>query len=210
MGDSPKEDDYIIDRSDVLSDQDSITEINDAKGKKDNSIWSFVWEVIETAVITLILFMAIRQVAVNYRIEGSSMYPTLHNRQLIFVERVSYHLHPPERGDIIVFDYPLNPKVRFVKRVIGLPGETISVHDGKVYIDGKPLDEPYVREPIRGTLSPTKVSPRQVFVMGDNRNHSNDSRSWGPLDDSYIMGRAFLSYWPPARIGIIQHWNYKR
>ncbi len=176
--------------------------------RQQSTLASIFWEFLQTVIITLIIFVAIRQVAVNYRIEGSSMYPTLHNGQLVFVDRVSYRLHPPQRGDIIIFDYPLDPKVRFVKRVIGLPGDTISVRDGHVLINGKPLVEPYINGPMNRDMGPVKVRAGQLFVMGDNRNHSNDSRSWGPLDEKYIIGRAFLTYWPPSRMGIIHHWKY--
>jgi len=188
--------------------EEGHTVIREQPPRRQETWGSILWEFLQTIVITFIIFLAIRQVAVNYRIEGSSMYPTLHNGQLVFVDRISYRLHSPERGDIIIFDYPLDPKVRFVKRVIGLPGDTVSVHNGHVLINGKPLVEPYINGPMNRDMGPVKVRAGQLFVMGDNRNHSNDSRSWGPLDEKYIIGRAFLTYWPPSRAGIIHHWKY--
>lgn len=165
-------------------------------------------ELLEVILLTLILFFTLRAVLLNFRISGSSMLPTLHDGEYVFVYRLAYWRHPPKRGDIIVFRYPLNPKRTLIKRVIGLPGETVSVHNGQVYINGKPLPEDYILSSPRYTAAPVTVGPDEVYVLGDNRNNSNDSHAWGLLKQEMIVGKAVVRFWPLDRISLLSHARY--
>lgn len=163
-------------------------------------------EVLEVAVLTLLLFVAVRLLVQNYRVEGPSMQPTLHTSEYILVDKAEYYLHSPQRGDVVVFNYPRDVTQAFVKRVIGLPGDTVAVAaDGAVSVNGTPLQEPYVSALYGGrcdgsadTLNPEtwQLSVDQYFVLGDNRGDSSDSRCWGPVPRDDIIGKAALVYWP--------------
>ncbi len=165
-------------------------------------------EMMEVFLLTLILFFTLRAVFLNFRIMGTSMLPTLHDGEYVFVYRLAYWRHPPRRGDIIVFRHPLNPKRTLIKRVIGLPGETVSVHDGQVYINGQPLPEPYILASPHYKVAPVTVGPDEVYVLGDNRNNSSDSHAWGLLKREYIVGKAVWRYWPLNRMGPVPHASY--
>lgn len=186
---------------------------------------SLIWDIAETLLIALVLFVAIRGVILNYRVDGSSMEPTLHNGEMLIVNRrayvairlgrwldtipgvdvdegwVWYPFGQPQRGDIVVFRPPNGGSEPYVKRIIALPGERVEIRDGAVFINGRRLIEPYLVEPTvwRGmTLNHEYVvEPGHVFVMGDNRNNSSDSRIFGAIPMSSIIGKAWLTYWPP-------------
>lgn len=137
------------------------------------------------------------------RVYGQSMEPTLHTNDRVIVEKITYRFHPPQRGDIVVVRVNQHSQP-LIKRIVGLPGETIAVHDGRVYINGRPLNEPYLARPTHGYLPPTRIPPLHYFVMGDNRDASNDSRSFGPVPRENILGRAVFRYWPPSKIGLLR------
>lgn len=167
-------------------------------------------EVLETAVLTLLLFLAVRLAVQNYRVEGPSMMPTLQNHQLILVNKVEYYLRPPQRGDVIVFAYPRDPSQDFVKRVIGVPGDTVELNsNGVVSVDGVALNEPYIEEQYSGlpTSRFWKLGPDQYFVLGDHRDDSSDSRFWGPVPRSEIIGKATLVYFPFNDLHFVQDWS---
>jgi signal peptidase I len=160
-------------------------------------------DVIQTVVLTVVLFVGVRLVVQNYMVESVSMQPTLVEGQFIWVDKVGFRLaHGPQRGDIVVFQSWGQDKP-FVKRVIGLPGEELEVRDGHVYADGKPIDEPYLTQSTEGHVGPIDLAPDQYYVMGDNRGNSGDSRIYGPLPSHDIIGRAWLRYWPPNAIGLL-------
>jgi signal peptidase I len=131
----------------------------------------------------------------------------MHPNQYVLVDKVSYMLGDPQRGDVVVFNYPLATERDFIKRVIGLPGETVTISAGQVYINGEVLEEPYIAAPPAYENSWT-LGPDQYFVLGDNRNSSSDSHSWGPLDRQYLIGRAVFVYWPPTLWGLVPHFTY--
>ena len=208
--------------------------------EKDESSGGILWEVTETLVLALLIFLAVRTVVLNFRVDGLSMEPTLNtgemllvNRQMYshfdlnqvlnvlpFVDREGEHefypFHPPQRGDIVVFDPPIGAVEKpYIKRVIALPGETVSIRDGAVFVDGARLDEPYLgvtatRWPGRPDEYELLVPEDHVFVLGDNRNNSTDSRSFGPVDEDAIIGRAWIAYWPADLFGIFQTPSYGR
>jgi signal peptidase I len=164
----------------------------------------FVGEVLQTLVVAAVIFLGVNLVTARIRVEGSSMEPSLHDTELVVVNRLAYRWGEPERGDIVVFRFPLDPERRFIKRIVGLPGEYVVIHDGQVVIDGVPLDEPYIAAPPRYS-GEWEIQPGQVFVLGDNRNNSSDSQTWGPLPIGQLIGRAVLVYWPPPEMGLIPH-----
>ncbi len=169
---------------------------------------SALLEIAETIVMTILIFAAVRLLVQNFRIEGNSMEPNLHNGQYLIIEKVSYRFSEPQRGDIIVFHYPNNPKRDFIKRIIGLPGETVQIRQGQIYIGGKLLPEPY--NPNTGSYSwgPGVVGENEYFVLGDNRNNSSDSHSWGMLPREMIVGKAWFTYWPISEWGPIPHYSF--
>ena len=151
-------------------------------------------------------------------VEGTSMLPQLHDGERLLVNKLVYYKFQSvswghiERGDIVVFWFPHDPDKSYVKRVIGLPGETVEIRNGKVIIDGKQLDEEYLDTEYNQTLpstQPKKVDEHYYFVMGDNRDNSSDSRYWGQVPEKYIYGKAFFRYWKPSGIGFLQHGIYE-
>lgn len=177
---------------------------------EDSGLGHWVWEIIQTLVLAGLLIVFFRSfIFQNYIVEGESMIPTLLSEERLIVGRLSYILGEPQRGDIIVFQYPYDPQRDFVKRIIGLPGETIAINNGIVYIDGKPLPEEsaYVKYMSMETKPPVTLADDEYFVMGDNRPGSSDSRSWGPLVGRNIIGKAWLIYFPFKNAGLIPHYD---
>ncbi len=166
---------------------------------------SWLRELVESVLPALIIVLVINVfLAQATRVEGQSMEPNLHDDQRLIIEKVTYRFRPPERGDIVVLRPPQESSEPLIKRVVGLPGETLEIHDGQVYIDGKMVDEPYLNQPTWSTLEPILIPEEHVFVMGDNRQASNDSRAFGVVALDDIIGRAWVRYWPPAEIGPIK------
>ena len=157
--------------------------------------------VIPAVVIALVINLFLAQAT---QVLGQSMEPNLHSTQRVVVEKVTYRfLHGPRRGDIVVIDSPEQQEM-LIKRVVGLPGETIEVRDGNVTIDGQPLDEHWATNPGGGNYGPLTIPPLHVFVMGDNRGASNDSRNFGPVAIEHIVGHAWFSYWPLEYVGLVE------
>jgi signal peptidase I len=168
---------------------------------------SLLREIIETVLLTVLIYVAVNFATGRFRIEGSSMEPSMHPNQYVLVDKLSYMLGDPKRGDVIVFNYPQATDRDFIKRVIGLPGETVAVRGGVVYVNDVPLDEPYISAPPTYESTWT-LGPNEYFVLGDNRNSSSDSHAWGPLARHYFIGRAVLVYWPPDLWGTVPHYTY--
>ena len=160
-------------------------------------------EVLETVLPAILIALLINVfIGQATRVEGQSMEPNLHSDQRLVVEKVSYRFHGPQRFDVVVLKLPSQGDELLIKRVVGLPGETVEIRDGLMYINGEPLDEPFANGDTRpGRSERVMVPPLHVFVLGDNRNHSNDSRSFGPVPIENIVGRAWVSYWPPEDLG---------
>ena len=161
-------------------------------------------DIIETLVLAVVLFLGINAVSARVRVDGFSMIPTLQDGEFVLVSKLNYQLGKPERGDIIVFHYPVDPKQELIKRVIGLPGDTIGVQNGQVSVNGQVLDEPYIAASPAYT-GEWKVPDGQLFVLGDNRNDSSDSHSWGFLPSEKVVGKAVVIYWPPSLWEVIRH-----
>jgi len=173
-----------------------------------NDLGATLRELLNVVLLTLILFFTLRSVILNFRVTGSSMEPTFHDGDYVFVYRLAYWRRLPHRGDVVVFRYPANPKRTLIKRVVGLPGETVSVHDGQVYINSIPLPEPYIAAPPEYVAAPVRVGKGEIYVLGDNRNNSNDSHVWGLLKTDYLVGKVVWRYWPVQRVGLISHADY--
>ncbi|MCD6291423.1 MAG: signal peptidase I [Anaerolineae bacterium] len=161
-------------------------------------------EMVETILPAVLIALVIQLfLAQATRVYGQSMEPNLHTSQRLVVEKISYRFHSPRRGDIVVIHVP-GYREPLIKRVIALPGETLEIRKGVVYINGQPLDEPYVVYRSQESFGPIVIPPLHVFVMGDNRAASNDSRAFGPVHIDNVIGRAWLSYWPPALVGWVE------
>lgn len=162
-------------------------------------------EIVETVLIAVVLALVVRGLIVEtYVVLGPSMEPTLHEPERLFVNKIGYRLHAPERGDIVVFAYPRDTSRNFIKRVIALPGETVEIREGRVYVDGAFIEETYVAYPdTHGDYGTITVPRDHVFVMGDNRRNSEDSRYFGPVPFDNIRGKAFLVYWPVSLFGLL-------
>jgi signal peptidase I len=202
---------------------------------------SMVRELVETALFILLVFFIVRGIVQNFKIEGSSMEPTLHTGQYILVnklvyfhfdlnaplrlfpgqeelpQRIIYPFHQPRRGDIVVFEYPRDVSKDYIKRVIGLPGDTLEIRDGQVFVNGEQLDQPYLQGAEtycvpgfpchEGAIT---VPEGQIFVMGDNRANSSDSREWNALPLDRVVGQAWVIYYPVADWGLVPHYDYDR
>ena len=190
---------------------------------KPNQAGRAVREIVETLLLAALIFFLVRLVVLNFRVDGESMLPNLHNEEMLLVNRNAYRsvefsgddyypFDPPERGDIVVFDPPNRSDKPYIKRIIGLPGDHVTFGDGKVFINGEPLEEEYITERTRCGQRDTcdvVVPEGSVFVLGDNRTNSSDSRVFGPVPLENIVGKAWITYWPPSDFGFVPHEAYE-
>lgn len=170
------------------------------------------FDAIESIVVALSIFVVIYLFLVQpHKVIGASMDTTFHDGEYILTDKISYRLHTPERGDVIVFKAPRNPDFDYIKRIIAVPGDTVSIKDGYVYVNQQQLSENYIKS--ETVLLPgqflkesqeLKLSDDEYFVLGDNRSHSSDSRQWGTVLRKDIIGKAFFRYWPPSQFGLIK------
>ncbi|MDJ0510886.1 MAG: signal peptidase I [Crocosphaera sp.] len=191
----------------IDKEKEPLEPVSDSK----NNTWQAIWENVQILVIAVILAFIIRTFIAEPRyIPSESMYPTLETGDRLVVEKVSYHFHPPHHGDIIVFEPPIQLQLQgyekaqaFIKRIVATGGETVAVKDGKVYVNNQPLEEDYILESPNYNLQSVEVPEGYLFVMGDNRNNSNDSHVWGFLPEKNIIGHAVFRFFPFNRLGTI-------
>jgi len=164
-----------------------------------------VREIIETLLLTFFIFWIVNGLVGRYRIDGSSMNPTLQDGQYLIINNFSYYVDDPAAGDVIVFHHPASD-LNLIKRVIGVPGDEVVIKDSVVTVNGVVLDEPYIREAPRYTYNGV-VPEGQYFVLGDNRNNSSDSHSWSFLPEDNIVGKSMLIYWPPSDWDAVPHYE---
>lgn len=158
-------------------------------------------EIFQTAFISLAIFLFVYVFLIQpHRVKGESMSPNFEDGELLLTEKVTYRFDDMKRGDIVVFEAPIGRKVDFIKRIIGLPGETVSIKNGGVYINGEKLNENYINLQTQGEEE-RNLGPDEYFVFGDNRGASSDSRVFGPIKRKVIRGRVFLVYWPILKNG---------
>ena len=162
-------------------------------------------EILETLLFTFFVIWFVKSASQNFRIEGSSMEPTLQEGQYLIVNRLAYFLDEPERGDIIVLHFPNDRSRDFIKRIVGLPGDTVEISNGEVWVNGVLIDEPYIKDPSPNNQTWT-VTEDSYFVMGDNRRNSSDARSWSFLPEEDIIGEAWVIYWPPKDWQLVPHY----
>lgn len=168
------------------------------------SVKQFFVDLLETIILAVVLFFAINAVSARVRVDGFSMVPTLQDGEYVLVNRLAFRNKLPERGDIIVFVSPQVSDLDLIKRVIGLPGDTIRISGGEVQVNGQVLNEPYIAAaPIYN--GEWNVPEGNLFVLGDNRNDSSDSHAWGLLPIDNVIGKAILIYWPIPEWNLIQH-----
>ena len=197
-----------------------------ASESRGESARALVWEIVQTVLLTIAIFLAVRSVVQNFRVEGASMDPTLHSGQYLLINKVTYAradgtilerfvddatpndeanfiFGGPQRGDIIVFRSPGQSDKDFIKRVIALPGETVRIANGQVFVNGKRIDEPYVKHRATYDLDQKTVPPGSYFVLGDNRPNSSDSHLGWFVPANNVIGKAWVSYWPPTYWGVM-------
>jgi signal peptidase I len=180
---------------------ETISESQEPEEKR-SGFMRFVIDIIETLILSIILFAAINAVSARIRVDGASMEPTLQSGEFVIVNKLAYTFGDPSIGDVIVFHFPRDPDQEYIKRVIGLPGDRVEIKDGEVFVNGEILSEEYI------AASPVyenawDVPSDSLFVLGDNRNNSSDSHNWGPVAMEFVIGKATFVYWPPTEWGVL-------
>jgi signal peptidase I len=168
----------------------------------ENKTRGFWRDMLETILMAVVLFLLLNAVTSRVRVYNVSMQPTLHEGNLLVVNKLAYKLGEPKRGDIIVFHYQGTVTEDYIKRVIGLPGDTVDIGNGVVRVNGQAITEPYLAE-LPGYTGTWKVPEGELFVLGDNRNRSSDSHDWGFVKQEWVVGKAILVYWPLDRIRVL-------
>jgi len=161
-----------------------------------------------TILIALAVFCLLRVSLQGYMVRGSCMLPGIENQDWVMVSKAAYFFGNPDHGDVVIVQPPFPTDHPFIKRVIALPGDTIEVKDGKVYINGTPLNEPYIAESPRYLLSAREIPEGEYFVLGDNRNNADDSHIWGTVPRENIIGKVWFIYWPPKHWRVVGGYNY--
>ena len=167
----------------------------------------FLRDIVVTLLIALTIFVVLQATVQNFKVEGMSMSPTIHNGEYLIVNKATYSFNSPQRGEIIVFRAPHNPNSDYVKRIIALPGDTIEIIGGTIFVNDIPLVEPSYIEPPRYIVPSKEIPPDSYFVLGDNRNNSQDSHNGWNVPRDYIIGKAWFTIWPPAQWGSTAHYH---
>lgn len=181
------------------------------------TILSFFLDIIETIVVALCLFVIVYLFFLQpHQVVGNSMLPNFHDQEYILTDKISYRFRQPQRGEVVVFESPEDKDKDFIKRIIGLPQETISIRDGKIFIDSKVLQEEYLDRDLQTPSGKylqenleVAITPDSYITFGDNRLNSSDSRAWGSVERGKIIGRALLVYWPPNRFRLVREVTYR-
>ena len=202
----------------IAADDDTDIEVESPEANKHIGLWAEARLLLRDVIFALMLATLVVVFVVQpVKVEGTSMLPRLHDGERIFVNKLIYYKLPElrkygwpalERGDVVVFWPPHDPDKSYVKRIIGLPGETVEVRTGRIYINGQELNEPYLdphMNATHATQAPVQVKEHYYFVMGDNRDNSSDSRIWGLVPEKYIYGKALFRYWPLSDASVISH-----
>lgn len=202
----------------ALDDRD--IEVSHLARESRQGLWSEGFKLIRDIFLIIVVFILFGVFFVQpVVVEGTSMLPQLHDGERLLVNKLVYYKIQNfswghiERGDIVVFWFPNDPDKSYVKRVIGLPGETVELRSGKVFVNGTELTEEYLDKEYTQSMPPPmtkKVEEHHYFVMGDNRDNSSDSRYWGLVPEKYIYGKAFFRYWKPSNIGFLEHGEYEK
>jgi signal peptidase I len=159
------------------------------------NVRAIIIDTLETLLLALVLYFGINAISSRVRVQNVSMIPTLHEGEYLLINKLAYRFGSPQIGDIVIFHYPLNPQEDFIKRIIGRPGDHVSIHDGKVLVNNQELSEDYIAD-VPNYSGDWDVPADQIFVLGDNRNQSTDSHKWGYVPMGEVIGKALLIYWP--------------
>ena len=182
---------------------ETLPEPTPIKGRR-SKVARFFLDVLETLILSVLLFVGINAVSARIRVDGHSMEPTLQSGEFVIVNKLAYKFSQPEISDVIVFHYPRDPEQEYIKRIIGLSGDHVTISNGAVYVNDQFIEEPYIAaEP--QYQSEWDVPENSLFVLGDNRNNSSDSHNWGPVPMENLVGKALVVYWPPEKWGLIQY-----
>lgn len=168
---------------------------------------TFFREILITTILAVVIFFLIQATAQTFIVVGASMEPSFHDGQRLIVNKAVYYLHEPERGDVVVFQAVNNRQGDYIKRIIALPGDTVEVKTGAVYINGSQLDESYIKNPPRYTIEQQKIPKTSYFVLGDNRDNSDDSHNDWVVPRQNIIGKVWLSIWPPNEWGLVPDYS---
>jgi signal peptidase I len=180
---------------------ETISEPQETEEKRSGTM-RFVIDVVETLILSIVLFAAINAVSARIRVDGASMEPTLQSGEFVIVNKLAYLFGEPTTGDVIVFHFPRDPDQEYIKRIIGLPGDRVEIKNGEVYLNDQVLDEDYIAaSPVYEDI--LEVPGDSLVVLGDNRNNSSDSHNWGPVPLDYVIGKATFVYWPPTEWGVL-------
>ncbi len=163
-------------------------------------------EIALTLILAIIIFVLLQATVQSFVIVGSSMQPNFHEGERLLINKVVYKFRQPERGEVIIFHPPSSQQTDYIKRVIGLPGDSIEVKDETVYVNGSELDEPYLSDSPHYTFELLEVPDNEYFVLGDNRNNSNDSHNGWTVPRENIIGKAWFSFWPSSEWGLVNHY----
>jgi signal peptidase I len=195
----------------MTEDQDTLKEDSSSSEDRKSAhtpsfrVFAILRASLQAVVVAIVLFaLIVTFVVQGYCVSGNCMDPSLRTGERILGSKIVYRFESPARGDIVVFKYPEDPNKIFIKRIIGLPGETIEMRAGQVYINGNPLREPYLLHDPHGSYGPEQIKLGYLFVMGDNRDQSNDSRYWGELPIKNVQAKAWIRYWPMDSIELVK------
>jgi len=185
----------------------TVSEVPQTEPKE--TMWDFIRDIVKFTIIAVVIVAPIRYfIAQPFIVSGESMDPTFANGQYLIIDEITYRMHSPERGDVVIFKYPKDPSKYFIKRIVGLPGETVTVTGGDITIvnkehsDGMVLNEPYIKNVSFDSVKSVTLKDDEYYAMGDNRANSLDSRYWGPLPAKDLVGRVLVRLFPPNKIGI--------
>ena len=170
-------------------------------------------EILGTILLAIVIVILLQTTVQKYGVVGYCMEPSLQDGQQLLINKVVYYFHEPERGDVIIMHPPppYSPKsTPFIKRIVSLPGDTIEVKNGAIYVNGSKLDEPYIKEPPIYKLQQKKIPENEYFVLGDNRNNADDSHIWGTVPRQNIIGKAWLSVWPPEKWELVPDYSLEK
>ena len=166
----------------------------------------FLREILGPILLAVVIFLILQATMQSFVVVGSSMKPSLDGGQRLLINKVVYSFHEPEMGDVVVFEPPNNRQADYIKRIVGLPGDIVEIKMGVVYVNGSALDEPYINDQPSYTLQAKKIPENEYFVLGDNRNNSNDSHNGWTVPQENIVGKAWLSIWPPRQWGMVTNY----
>ena len=192
----------------ILSEEEqlklALLELEQQKEERKKRIRAEIWEWIKTIIFAILLYVVIDFFIARVVVDGNSMNPGIEHGNLMLVNKVTYQFSDIEYGDVVVFPYPNNPEKDYIKRVIAKEGDIVETIDGLIYVNGEKIDEFYLEPDITQVIPETLIPEDTIYVLGDNRNNSSDSRRWGTVDEDDLIGKAFFTYWPPRNIGIVK------